>query len=443
MKYDFELDTESSNSLSIIIRQLKENTTVLEFGPANGRLTRYMKEKLNCQVYLAELDEEAGKEALEYGVDLVVGDIENYQWVEKYNGIRFDHIIFADVLEHLRNPLKVLVTAKEFLKEDGTILLSVPNLSHNSVLIDLMNDKFEYNPIGLLDDTHIHFFTKTSLDKIISDAGLFVKKEMATYAKVGTIEIKNSVNDVECIKPAYWNRRTNGQVYQYVYEITKKSTDTEKLIDENITEYYFQIYYDEKGEWKEDKSIIYKVDISKYKQNINVKLPAKVRHIRIDCLNNNCIVKMNKIAGRMEDEEVNATKEYSNEKCMIGDLLCFDTNDPQIVYTLTDEVDELQVEYEIYDLDFSGSLLKAGGMEEVMNGIERLKADQNELNNEKMKLQSDIELLKEQKKSLESEKEALRQTAQFEKERADILQAQRNALESKKIYKIYKFFKRK
>ena len=230
MKYNFELDTENSNSLSIIIKQLKMNTTVLEFGPANGRLTKYMKEQLNCDVYLVELEEEAGREALRYGVDLVVGDIEVYEWVERYKGIKFDHIIFADVLEHLRNPLEVMKKVKEFLKDDGTILLSVPNLGHNSILIDLMNNKFKYNPIGLLDNTHIHLFTKTSLDAMISESGLFVSKEMATYAKVGSIEIQNQLDDVAGIKPSYWNDRQCGVIYQFVYEVVKNQVDVENLI---------------------------------------------------------------------------------------------------------------------------------------------------------------------------------------------------------------------
>lgn len=132
-KYNFDLELIHQNSLLLILEQVQTNSLVLEFGPANGRLTKYLKEELGCKVYLAELDEQAGREALAYGEDLVVGDIENYEWLTRYRDIRFDYLIFADVLEHLRNPLDVLVQAKLLLKEDGSVLLSVPNFAHNAI----------------------------------------------------------------------------------------------------------------------------------------------------------------------------------------------------------------------------------------------------------------------------------------------------------------------
>ena len=60
-KYDFDLDMNNTNSLSIMINQIKRGSKVLEFGPANGRMTRYLKEMLDCKVYLVEIDEKAGK----------------------------------------------------------------------------------------------------------------------------------------------------------------------------------------------------------------------------------------------------------------------------------------------------------------------------------------------------------------------------------------------
>ncbi len=429
MKYDFELDIESNNSLSIIIRQLKKNATILEFGPANGRLTKYMKEEMNSNVYLVELDERAGKDALKYGVDLVVGDIEAYQWKEQYKDIKFDHIIFADVLEHLRNPLQVLKVAKEFLKEDGTILLSVPNLAHNAVIIDLLNNKFEYNSIGLLDDTHIHFFTKTSLDKMITDAGLFVAKAMATYARVGTIEINNSINDVKDIKPAFWNKRNYGNVYQYVYEVKPHMVELEEKIDKVLNDYYFQAYYDAKGEWKEDNSIIEIINVADKEQIIDIEFDNKIGYIRIDPVNNNSIVKINKVVGFFNDEEVISSKYYSNEKLLIGNLYYFDNNDPQLSYKFETEINRMHIEYEIIDMDVivegTNSCVAGSIISEVEAVCKKL------IEQEEKICSHDIE------------NEMLKQTAQYEKERADILQAQRDALENKKIYKLYKFFKRK
>ena len=115
MKYDFDIDLETKNSLSIIINRIKPNSMVLEFGPANGRMTRYLKEVLNCKVYAVEIDKEAAKDAKRYCEKILVDDVEKYTWLEVYKDLEFDYIVFADVLEHLYYPEKVLKESKLLL----------------------------------------------------------------------------------------------------------------------------------------------------------------------------------------------------------------------------------------------------------------------------------------------------------------------------------------
>ena len=126
MKYDFDIDLETKNSLSIIINRIKPNSMVLEFGPANGRMTRYLKEVLNCKVYAVEIDKEAAKDAKRYCEKILVDDVEKYTWLEVYKDLEFDYIVFADVLEHLYYPEKVLKESKLLLKDeiDGKVIIS-------------------------------------------------------------------------------------------------------------------------------------------------------------------------------------------------------------------------------------------------------------------------------------------------------------------------------
>ena len=80
------------------------------------------------------------------------------EWYDCIEGKRYDYIVILDVLEHLRNPQGVLNKVRECLQINGKILLSVPNLAHNAVLLKLLNDDFPYTELGLLDNTHVHFF---------------------------------------------------------------------------------------------------------------------------------------------------------------------------------------------------------------------------------------------------------------------------------------------
>lgn len=88
----------------------------------------------------------------------------------------FDFIIFADVLEHLRFPLHTLVNFRKYLKKDGKIFISVPNIANYRVRMNLLIGRFDYTEIGILDKTHIRFFTKKTIKQIINDAGLKMEK---------------------------------------------------------------------------------------------------------------------------------------------------------------------------------------------------------------------------------------------------------------------------
>ena len=77
MKYATEIDFSFNNTMTIFINNIKDSSTVLEFGPASGRLTRYLKNEKNCSVYIVELDEEAGKIAAQWAEDCVIGDIQD------------------------------------------------------------------------------------------------------------------------------------------------------------------------------------------------------------------------------------------------------------------------------------------------------------------------------------------------------------------------------
>lgn len=224
-KYNFELDMTTNNSNSLILREMTPNSDVLEFGPAHGRMTKYLKEVLNCTVSIVEKDLESGTQASSFSEYPLIGDywgdIEKYNWLNNFKSLnkKFDYIIFADVLEHLYNPWEVLSSVKNVLKPDGNVLISVPNIAHNSVLIDLLNNKFEYREVGLLDNTHIRFFTQPSLLDMVNKSGLSVKKILDTYNAVENTEFLNSFEDIPGNVARFLKRREYGNVYQFVWSL--------------------------------------------------------------------------------------------------------------------------------------------------------------------------------------------------------------------------------
>jgi len=93
------------------------------------------------------------------------------------NGRRFDTIIFADVLEHLPWPGAVLRSYLEFLQSDGTFLISLPNIGLWSARLAHLVGRFDYQETGILDHTHLRFFTRRAALQLLDAAGLEVERQ--------------------------------------------------------------------------------------------------------------------------------------------------------------------------------------------------------------------------------------------------------------------------
>lgn len=222
MKYDFELSLDEHTSIGKIVKQIQPNSQVLEFGPGNGRMTQYLINEKNCEVSIVEFDKELFDYVMQFAKDGVYGNIEDYHWVEQFKGQQYDAIVFADVLEHLTNPEAVLKAVVPFLKPNGQVLITFPNIAHNSVLIDLFNNKLDWNQYGLLDATHHSFFTEQGFMELFQRVGLHVAIEDFTYAQVGQNEIAARYEDLSVRIQHEFKQREFGEVYQYFFALTKQ-----------------------------------------------------------------------------------------------------------------------------------------------------------------------------------------------------------------------------
>lgn len=359
-KYDFKLDLESKNSLSMILSYVKKNSRILEFGCANGRMTKYLKENLACSVDIVEIDYEAGKEAAKYAnkkcLGEIEGNIENYKWYDILSEERYDYIIFADVLEHLYCPAKVLRKCMDLLKKDGKILTSIPNIAHNSIIIGLINNKFTYTDVGLLDNTHIRFFTEESFVSMIENIGLFVVLEEALIAKVGEIEVSTDYSMINKDLKKSLKNRDKGEIYQYIFILQKKDKDINCLINIEYDPPYkceCFIQNSEDLQYNASKSISKKIfckngDIKKIE--FNLEKFSEIKNIRIDPLDINCIIKINSIEIFKDDVIENINNFYTNG--MIDGSIYIFGDDPQILIdNINSKIKRIVIEYKILDFD--------------------------------------------------------------------------------------------
>ncbi|SDM64240.1 Methyltransferase domain-containing protein [Geoalkalibacter ferrihydriticus] len=146
---------------------------VLDVGCGDGATMAYLLGSGINDVTGIECDYNAYIRAKNKGFNVINADIEkdSIDLEEK----KYDFILFGDVLEHLYDPWNTLDKFKKFLKKDGTFLISIPNIKHYRILRKfLFSDEWRYTEAGILDITHIRFFTRKEALRMIEESGLQV-----------------------------------------------------------------------------------------------------------------------------------------------------------------------------------------------------------------------------------------------------------------------------
>jgi hypothetical protein len=149
-------------------------------------------------------------------VDLVVGDLEAPDIFDSFADASLDVVVFGDVLEHLRDPLPVLRRARRLLAPGGSVVISVPNIAHGDVRLSLLAGRFDYRDTGLLDETHVRFFTRENLDRFLWDAGFTAVDVRTTTAPLFGTELQLRREDFSAEVVAELENDPEAQVYQFV-----------------------------------------------------------------------------------------------------------------------------------------------------------------------------------------------------------------------------------
>ncbi|CAM4419216.1 2-polyprenyl-3-methyl-5-hydroxy-6-metoxy-1,4-benzoquinol methylase [Paenibacillus endophyticus] len=460
MKYDFNIDMTSDNSLSLILREIKPYTTVLEFGPAKGYMTAYLKYELNCKVIGVEIDAEAAKIAESFVERMIVCDAETLEWKNEIPvGVEFDHIIFADVLEHLKYPEIVLKEASAYLKPNGTILTSIPNIGHSAVIIELLKGKFEYRSLGLLDNTHLRFFTRQSVKELMSKADLKPLKWKTTNMSPEHTELKQDYTSLPVEVSDFLIARQDAHVYQFITVSGKISEyDSIEEVVEN-TSYVFaeyaQLFWAKDKKFNEDSSLkvsINPMDKSLKLYQFNVTDEFLHHPLRFDPTNFEGLIEIDHII--LSDENGNVINRWigqnvasivtcmhdieyisNEEKCVLSAY----GSDPQLLlhFDLMQTEEEYQVsihmkiqrdsegflsQYAQYMTSFKKEisniqneiLITKIEKNELINSLEELKVNQDVLITKLIQLENDldisgneIDLLKTELRTLENEKSIL------------------------------------
>jgi methionine biosynthesis protein MetW len=143
---------------------------VLDVGCATGRLGEKLSLEKGCYVVGLEIDPPSAEIARKRCAEVIVGDIEELDDLPFPDGF-FDVIVFADSLEHMRDPLEVLKKTKRLLSNEGCLIASIPNVALIITRMSLLLGRFDYADYGVLDRNHLRFFTFKTARVLLQVAG--------------------------------------------------------------------------------------------------------------------------------------------------------------------------------------------------------------------------------------------------------------------------------
>lgn len=175
------------------INMPKIGLTVLDVGCSGGGNLMHIKQNnATARLYGIELNPHMAKVAANYG-DVYAEDLEKLNHPE-WQG-KFDYIICGDILEHLYNPWRVVKNLVELLKNGGKLIVSIPNINYAGIMFNMLQGNWRYENAGILDRTHLRFFTRATATDMLQDSGLQVVELSSTNIKMTEI-VRNFVDNL-------------------------------------------------------------------------------------------------------------------------------------------------------------------------------------------------------------------------------------------------------
>lgn len=172
-KYWAPVDRDAPNNAhAFALQMIGRDKRVLELGCGAGHVTAALVEA-GCSVVGIEHDAAAAEVAAQIAEEVLVVDLTRpHELTAALGDRRFDVVCCGDVLEHLPDPAGVLTVARRALRPGGTVVISLPNVAHIDVKLHLLQGRFDYRDNGLLDRTHLRFFTRDTIVGLLDEAGL-------------------------------------------------------------------------------------------------------------------------------------------------------------------------------------------------------------------------------------------------------------------------------
>ena len=223
-------DLNSPHTLAVL--SVPPGATVLDIGCGPGMVAKALAAR-GCKVWGVELDPRRADSARNYCVEVRESDVEAVNLSAAFPGIAFDAVLFLDVLEHLRDPEAALAQAAAVLAPGGSVLLSIPNVTHGALRLELLSGKFRYRASGLLDRGHLRFFDAAGVDELIRQSGFRAETSLRVMRRLDQTEFDIDLESVPIAVRNTLEHDVDALTYQFF--VIARPARGPQLVNEGLT----------------------------------------------------------------------------------------------------------------------------------------------------------------------------------------------------------------
>ncbi|MDH4426155.1 MAG: methyltransferase domain-containing protein [Acidovorax sp.] len=215
-------------SLSLLAALIPAGSEVLDLGCGSGALGETLT-KRGCVCDGLTLNAAEAAHARSHYRHLEVADLELANLRQLFEGRKYDAIVCADVLEHLRRPDRLVDQCRDLLREEGNLLVSVPNAAYAGLVLELLHGEFRYREEGLLDRTHLRFFTRSSLTSFLTDNRWETSSIQAVHRDLSDSEFPITPDSLPPAVSRYVLAQPDALTYQFVVSARPRPAATPSL----------------------------------------------------------------------------------------------------------------------------------------------------------------------------------------------------------------------
>lgn len=216
--------TNAGSSQSVILELVGPDRRVLDLGCGTGHLARALAAQ-GCSVVGVEPDAAAAEKAGDALEQLVVGDLDELDLVETFGEHSFDVVVYDDMFEGLRDPRGSLQQARRVLRPGGSLVASVHNVSHGDVRLALLAGHWDYAQSGLLDESHLRFYTHDTIRRLLQSSGFAVVDTRRIERPMFATELGMSADDHPAELVAALLTSPDSQTYRFVQRAVPDDAD--------------------------------------------------------------------------------------------------------------------------------------------------------------------------------------------------------------------------